>query len=119
MKRGGPLARRTPLTRTAFKREPHQVPRTAKRRRQPPQDVKDAVWKRSGGMCEAKVDKGCRKFAGHMHHRRMRSQGGPDTVENLLHVCSWCHTRIHHMGAEAYERGWLLRAGSRPSGGSP
>lgn len=112
-----PLRGKTPLKRTAFKRDPHQVPRNKPRRRGLPTDVRDAVWARSGGRCEARVSTQCQKYASPIHHRWMRSQGGPDEEWNLLHVCSQCHHWIHHAGQAAYDRGLLLRAGSRPSAG--
>jgi 5-methylcytosine-specific restriction endonuclease McrA len=112
-----PLKRQTPLKRTAFKREPHQVPRKKPRRKDIPKAIRDAVWARSGGMCEGRVSIHCRSYAGPIHHRWMRSQGGPDTMENLLHLCTPCHIWVHHAGQEAYDRGFLLRAGSRPSAG--
>ncbi len=31
----------------------------------------------------------------HHHHVQKRSQGGADTVENLLRVCGACHARLH------------------------
>lgn len=74
-----------------------------------PQEVKDAVWRRSGGMCEAGVAEGCRKYAAHIHHRLMRSQGGPDTLANAWHLCSVCHAYIHDHPQESYEAGWLIR----------
>lgn len=102
------MVRHSALRRTAFKRAPKKVPK-ARRGREWPQEVKDAVWRRSGGMCEAKASPECRKYAGQLHHRRMRSQGGPDTVENALHVCTPCHGYIHDNPQQSYEAGWLIR----------
>lgn len=63
-----------------------------------------ALAERSGGVCEV-----CHSSrAVHPHHRLMRSQGGRDALENLLHVCGWCHRMIHDKPALAYERGWLI-----------
>ncbi len=46
------------------------------------------------------------------HHRLRRSQGGPDTYVNLLHLCDigGCHAYVHANPAESYLRGWLLRS---------
>lgn len=105
------LKRRTPLKRSAFKREPHQVPRKPPKRHQVPDEVKSAVRRRSGGTCEASIPQaGCAKLARHLHHRKMRSAGGDDTEENLLHVCWKCHHYIHHAGQESYDQGWLVRS---------
>jgi 5-methylcytosine-specific restriction endonuclease McrA len=48
----------------------------------------------------------------HVHHRRMRSQGGKDTFSNLVTLCVRCHEWVHHHPALAAQGGLLLRAGS-------
>lgn len=58
--------------------------------------------------CEAGT-RVCVGRAAHVHHRRLRSQGGGDEPSNLLAVCPPCHRYIHDHPAESYERGWLLR----------
>lgn len=58
--------------------------------------------------CEAGT-RVCVGRAVHLHHRRLRSQGGGNEPENLLAVCAPCHDHIHRNPAESYERGWLLR----------
>ena len=45
----------------------------------------------------------------HLHHRKRRSQGGPDTADNLLAVCLDCHERIHANPADSYASGLLIR----------
>lgn len=53
-----------------------------------PQSVKDEVYERSGGQCEI-----CGSTHGLQHHHIVkRSQGGPDTAENIILLC-WKH---HH-----------------------
>ena len=76
-----------------------------------PQPVAASVQKRSGGRCEAATPD-CTHRAEHLHHRLMRSQGGPDRAANLLHVCAACHRFIHDNPAMSYETGWLLRRNS-------
>lgn len=66
---------------------------------------------RAQGRCEARCAPSCAGRGAEAHHRRRRSQGGSDELENLLWVCAWCHTWIHEHPAVAYEKGWLLRAG--------
>lgn len=48
--------------------------------------------------------------ASQVHHRKRRSQGGPDTDENFVAVCVECHDDIHRNPAWAYENGWLVRS---------
>lgn len=66
------------------------------------------VAERSGGWCEARV-KGCQHYAVHLHHRRLRSQGGKHGADNLSHVCNACHGWIHMNPADAYALGLLVR----------
>ena len=45
---------------------------------------------RDRGLCRV-----CGFPGGHHHHIVFRSQGGTDTVGNLIVVCAWCHDDIH------------------------
>lgn len=74
-----------------------------------PSAVRTAVEKRSGGYCEAAVTGNCRRRGGHLHHKLMRSQGGPHTEANLIDVCPNCHSYIHGHPNWAYENGYLVR----------
>ena len=38
-----------------------------------------------GAMCNLEV-----------HHREFRSPSGADSEENLITLCTVCHTRVHH-----------------------
>ena len=40
---------------------------------------------------------GCTHIATEMHHRKLRSRGGTDSSENILHLCNRCHERITTM----------------------
>ena len=78
--------------------------------------MRQIVSDRSRGICEAMCAHECARTAEHVHHRLMRSQGGSDEPDNLLHVCHVCHAYIHAHPTEAYERGWLVRGvGRQPS----
>lgn len=71
-----------------------------------PKAVRLSVLTRASLLCEA-----CGKVRGeHLHHRRLRSQGGKHTPENLLLVCSGCHDGIHMNPADSYLRGLLVRS---------
>ncbi|OOB90335.1 HNH endonuclease [Rathayibacter sp. VKM Ac-2630] len=97
---------------------PKPAPRPKSRPEPVPIGVQLAVEARSGGMCE-----GCGLHrATEKHHRKFRSRGGEDTVENLLDLCgsgnhSGCHGAAH--GARpAPERceaiGWEVRTDEDP-----
>lgn len=65
-----------------------------------------AVKDRSEGICER-----CKsRRAAHIHHRKLRSQGGEDTTENLCFLCLECHSHVHMHPAESYLAGWLIRS---------
>lgn len=66
------------------------------------------VFQRCKGFCEAKLD-GCFGVASHAHHKKMKSQGGKDEVDNLLGVCAKCHRMIHDNPKDSYEKGHLIR----------
>lgn len=34
----------------------------------------------------------------HHHHIKYRSQGGQDTVENVILLCASCHDKVHRSG---------------------
>lgn len=79
-----------------------------KRKAMPPA-VANAVLDRAEGACEAMIPGACAWQAQHLHHRKMRSQGGGHTEDNLIAVCSACHTYVHANPAWSYERGLLIR----------
>ncbi len=91
--------KRTPLKRTAFK------PKV--RKKHDWSAMRTAVAKRSAGRCEARWD-GCTILAAHVHHIKLRSQGGGDEPENLLAVCNHCHTMIHNNVALAVTKKHLF-----------
>lgn len=77
------------------------------RPRRVPPAVRRQVAARARGLCEARWSPDCMTGGVHAHHRRRRSQGGQDTVSNLLWVCTPCHLLIHDEIAEAVSRGFL------------
>jgi hypothetical protein len=55
------------------------------------------VKERSGGRCEIRQAHDCDGIATDSpHHRKFRSQGGSNSVDNLLDVCWTGHAWIHH-----------------------
>lgn len=47
------------------------------------------------------------------HHRRLRSQGGTNDMDNLVTVCNCHHVHIHANPAEAVEHGFIISVGVR------
>ncbi len=80
-------------------------------------DVWAAVLRRSGSTCEIRAPR-CWRTPVKPHHRLRQGQGGPDTAENIVAACDWCHTigpdSVHGMGARAYDLGLLIRSTDGP-----
>ena len=77
------------------------------------QATRSEIAHRSRGNCEARL-RYCFGRATHIHHRQLRAQGGPDTVDNGLHVCAPCHKRIHEESG-MHDRGLLVHAWDDPA----
>ena len=71
------------------------------------------VRRRSGGRCEIEHPD-CSGSAAHFHHRQLRSQGGPHTAENLMHLCALAHYEIHARPERAYGAGLVGAPGRGP-----
>ncbi len=109
-----PLSRHQPLRSNpdavrAWKKR--SKPLRARRRKPPPASVRNVVIERCHGLCEVCgtwVTPGTHAF----HHRHRKSQGGPDTADNLLYCHNLpCHIEtIHRHPKRAYEMGWLVRS---------
>ena len=68
------------------------------------------VMARARDLCEVQLDQVCKLWPEQTpHHRKRRSQGGPNTMSNLLAVCRPCHDYIHHHVSWSYDRGLLIR----------
>lgn len=77
-----------------------------------PLKTRKVVWERSGLVCE--ICSAAR--AVHIHHRKLRSQGGTNDFTNLLHICTSCHMRAHaNRDGKSYARGWLVRRADDPA----
>lgn len=109
--------RRTPLARTPFRSTPRDPalsksgkPRVRKHNDLIPLKVRTEVKERSGGRCEH-----CGDTAVHMHHRKMRSQGGRHEAVNLLHLCLKDHDYFHAHPEMAYKVGALVKSYDEPA----
>jgi hypothetical protein len=79
--------------------------------------IRERVWERSKGYCEMcgiPMDK--QDFA--LHHRKLKSRGGKDTMSNLIALHHGCHnTRtdsIHLNPKWATEHGFMVSSWSDP-----
>lgn len=107
LKRRTPLVTRTELRRTPIARKPFKA---KTHRDDVPASVRRAVHARSGGCCEV-----CGGRAEHIHHRRLRSQGGRHELVNLLDVCFACHAAIHANPERSYALGLLVHGWCDPA----
>lgn len=69
----------------------------------------EAATERSGGVCE-----GCQEANGtERHHRKYRSRGGMDTLDNLIVLCQSCHQKAHTAIGE--QLGWSVLTNNDPA----
>lgn len=99
--------------------QPIPKPGLAKRNKKAARDrielraSKAEVLLRSRGRCEAgDFPHDCEGLATQFHHLRRRSQGGSNDPENLVHLCTPAHMRVHAFPAEAAAHGLLHTGGS-------
>jgi 5-methylcytosine-specific restriction endonuclease McrA len=77
-----------------------------------PKRIRDAVQERSQGTCEVCGTHG----ADHIHHRRLRAQGGRHDPINLLHIHGIpCHLDIHLNPERSYALGHLVHGWADPA----
>lgn len=114
LRRGKPLRRGGPLSRSAPKpsRGPSRSPSTG---RNGPTRARGGVTPETAtyvlnrdGSCRAwamgfATDVRC-EGRPHIHHRRLRSQGGPHTADNLLVICELHHRLAHDVRRAEAER---------------
>ena len=100
------LARRTPLL-------PGQPKRRPSVKRKAFAEGLDAVtpmlMARADYRCEMRADERCDGTL-HRHHRMMRSQGGDNSLRNLMLVCEFHHRVIHAEPLRSYHHGWLIHS---------
>ena len=87
-----------------------------KKKNRVPTEVAEVVNERAGGNCEImNIEAKCTGYREQLHHRKLRSQGGEHTVENLCGVCHRCHYWLHAHPAIAYANGWLVKGAKDPA----
>lgn len=80
------------------------------------QAIVDLVIKRAGGYCE-KCGRPCSDSMA-LHHRKLKSRGGKDSVSNLIYVHHECHNlgtdSIHLNPSFAADKGWMVASWQDP-----
>lgn len=116
-----PPLERFPLDPPATPAPPPKPRRSPTRRIPDPPELvamKRQVKDRSLGLCEANWRGVCPPGphrGEHVHHMWLRSQGGPDDVDNGLHVCGAVHTHAHDIDRAGAEERGIIRP--RPADG--
>lgn len=84
-----------------------------------PSFIKDAIWERTGGLCDFCGRTVAAKRQMQVHHRKLRSQGGDWSLDNLMGLHQWCHNigpdSIHQNVTRSYELGHLVHSWADPS----
>lgn len=82
------------------------------------QRLRDLAYARSGGYCEScgtPVDPNNWAF----HHRKLKSRGGKDTIENALVLHHHCHNvsfgSVHQNPTDATRRGLMVSSWDDPA----
>lgn len=103
MKRGQPLSRQGPAIKR--KRAVSRKSKAAGTYKQELDAMRPLVEVRAGYLCEV-----CRAHGVEViHHRKRRSQGGTNSLANLLGLCRKDHDEIHANPRESYAWGLMLR----------
>lgn len=76
-------------------------------------DLRDAVLARDHWTCQAHaldfaLDLVCRGRL-HAHHVKLRSQGGRDSMEDLLTLCALHHDHAHNVDRRGAELSGVIR----------
>lgn len=82
--------------------------------------VAESVLVRAAGSCE-RCGLGLTALGHSLHHRKLRSQGGPDTAENLAALCgsgtTGCHMLVHSYPEQiGRPGGWIVPHWQDPAG---
>ena len=74
------------------------------------------VEERAGNYCETCGTPALASMA--LHHRKLKSRGGKDSVSNLIRVHHGCHNldtdSIHANPSMATDKGWMVSSWSEP-----
>ena len=84
-----------------------------------PEKVRQIVWDRAQGMCEAEIEafvpfvgtvksRCCSTYGLTPHHKQYRSRGGKNTPGNLILVCRKCHDVIQFGTKEKWAKKYRI-----------
>ena len=80
--------------------------------------LREIVWDRSKGYCE-KCGSWMRQDSWALHHRKLKSRGGKDTVSNCVALHHSCHNlatdSVHANPAAAEQLGFMVGSWQEPS----
>lgn len=78
--------------------------------------MRSVILERSEGLCELRIPNVCTGWANRSpHHRKLRSQGGQNTMSNLVAVCGPCHSHAHLHRYLAFRFGWIVKSYDDPA----
>lgn len=72
-----------------------KAPKTSSAPQQIPQGLRKQIKKRDNHRCKYCGVPDHRRGRLSLHHVRYRSEGGPNTKENLITLCHECHAEVH------------------------
>lgn len=113
MKRSGPINRRTPLRRgeSILKRSAMRKHPSKRRSLGVPEEVRAQVFARDRGCVAVLLIREIRCSGSHdPHHVLRRSQGGTDTIDNLVTLCRAHHRWVHEHPKISVDIGLLRRS---------
>ena len=80
------------------------------------QEIVRLVEERAGNYCETCGNPALESMA--LHHRKLKSRGGKDSVSNLIRVHHHCHNlgtnSIHSQPSLATDKGWMVSSWANP-----
>ena len=80
-------------------------------------ELRERLFTRAAGYCE-RCGGGMEFESFAAHHRLLRSQGGTDSLPNLMALHHSCHNgdtkSVHAHPHTSYNEGWMVRSGQDP-----